>query len=182
LLWSLYWAGRFQEETGVARAMLARQPTDTTLAQFLCLADAGAGQIPEAREMENRLRNLQKDNDSGFDLEKCNFHVDVAAREFAEARKIEEEWISEYPDKRHADFIGDSYVLLNDFGSASDWFEKAYARRESFLFRLFYQKNYEKYRATPGYKALARKPLFVEWQARHDRIAAALAAHRDPLQ
>lgn len=44
-----------------------------------------------------------------------------------------------------------------------------------------YDKTYEKYRLTPGYKALAAKPLFRECEAEHDRVAAALAAYKDPL-
>ena len=36
-------------------------------------------------------------------------------------------------------------------------------------------------RQTPVYRALAGQPLFKQWQTEHDRIAAAVAAHRDPL-
>ena len=63
----------------------------------------------------------------------------------------------------------------------------AYERRELLFFSGFYrrgwglEKKFEEYRKTPRFKALAEKPLFREWQAEHDRIAAALAAHRDPL-
>ena len=84
---------------------------------------------------------------------------------------------------------------MGDFSKASDWFERAYERRESDFFEHLYNTNstgpflsevssdlaFEKYRLTDGYKALAQKPLFRKWQAEHDRIAAALAAHRDPL-
>lgn len=42
-------------------------------------------------------------------------------------------------------------------------------------------KAFEKYRLTHGLRTLEEKALFREWQAEHDRIAAALAAHRDPL-
>ena len=84
------------------------------------------------------------------------------------------------------------------FDKASAWFERGYERRETHYFaNVFlaacidpscidlagfgYGKALEAYRQTSGYKALAAKPLFQEWQAEHDRIAAALAAHRDPL-
>lgn len=75
--------------------------------------------------------------------------------------------------------------MLGDYAKANDWFERAYERREVDFFSNFflsrYEKSVEKYRLTSGYRALTEKPLFKEWQAEHDRIAAALKAHRDPL-
>jgi hypothetical protein len=43
------------------------------------------------------------------------------------------------------------------------------------------EKKFAEYRLTEGYKTLAQKPLFTEWQAEHDRLVAALAAHKEPL-
>ena len=87
-----------------------------------------------------------------------------------------------------ASAFGAMHVLLGDFDKASDWFESAYERRDGGFFEVFYDQGfgYEtalgKYRQTPGYKSLGAKPLFKQWQVEHDGIAAALAAHRDPLK
>ena len=198
-LQGLEWAGRFQEEIGIAQAQLVHTPRDMTMMAYLCGAYALTGQIAPARAVEERLRSLQTESDSGFFLRDCEFYIDAKTGNRAGALKLLHISETAYPDKllpgphfsgiRAAPF-GMTYVLLSDFDNATEWFERAYERRESNLFGFFYafgndkafEKAIEKYRLTPGYKALAAKPLFREWQAEHDRIAAALAAHRDPLK
>jgi hypothetical protein len=57
----------------------------------------------------------------------------------------------------------------------------SYDRHESGLFVFLSQIDSAKYRRTARFKAWSQRPGFTAWQAEHDRIAAALAAHRDPL-
>ena len=188
--------GHFQEEIGVARAQLVRRPRDTARLDYLCSAYAATGQIAHARAVNERLRTLQADIDSQTNFQDCELYLDTATNNDADALKILHGLESQFPDKQSsvaafggvsAAAFGASYVLLGDFAKASDWFERAYERREGLFFSYFflrgfgYEKAIEKYRLTNEYKALAEKPLFKDWQAEHDRVAAALAAHRDPL-
>lgn len=193
-LFALDWAGRFQEEIGVVQAQLVRSPRDTIRMAYLCSAYAATGQIAQARAAEERLRRLQTDFESRTFLRDCEFYIDVATGNRAGALKLLHISEAAYPDRLvfgprlsgvSAACFGASYVLLGDFDKATGWFERAYERREPILFGYLYgfgnDMAMEKYRLTPGYKALAAKPLFKDWQAEHDRIAAALAAHREPL-
>jgi tetratricopeptide (TPR) repeat protein len=195
-LWALDSAGRFHEEISVAQTQLVLNQRDPNRLAYLCSAYAATGQIEEARLTGERLRGLQTEFDSTFDFQDCQFYIDVVTGNRPDALRFLHIWESEYPDNPlsgpnitgiSAAAFGASYVLLGDFDKASSWFERAYERRQPDFFAFFFNRGFgyesalEKYRLTSGYKALAAKPLFKEWQAEHDRIAAALAAHRDPL-
>lgn len=192
-------AGRFRQEIAMARAQLVRVPRDTSRLDHLCEAYAATRQIGEARGAAARLRDLQTDFDSQSNFQDCEWYIDVASGNRADALRIMHLWEQEFPDKMvQAAMFGARYVVLGDFDRASEWFERAYERRETHFFANVYSaacidpacidlggfgylKAFEAYRSTAGYKALVEKPLFRDWQVEHDRIAAALAAHRDPL-
>lgn len=195
-IWAFDEAGRFQDLIRVAEAQLVRNPRDTYRLAFLCSADAATDQIAKARSVGERLRGLQNGFDSTFYSQDCQFYIAMASGDRPAALKLLQIWESEFPEKGLygpnvtgilADAFGATYVLLTDYDKANSWFERAYERREPAFFPYFYlrgfgyEKAIEKYRQTQGYKALAAKPLFKTWQAEHDRIASALAAHRDPL-
>jgi len=195
-LYALDTAGRFHEEISVAQTQLVLNQRDPNRLAYLCSAYAATGQIEEARLAGERLRSLQTDFDSIFDFQDCQFYIDLVTGNRPDALRLLHIWESEFPDNPlsgpnitgiSAGAFGASYVLLGDFDKASGWFERAYERREPDFFAFFFNRGFgfesalEKYRLTSGYKALEAKPLFKDWQAEHDRIAAALAAHRDPL-
>lgn len=188
-LWALGRAAGFQEAIGVAKAQLVHSPRDTFRLDSLCEAYAATDQIDEARAIGERLDRLQTDSDSISDFQDCRFSIDMATGNRADALRIRHIVESRFPDNGiKAEDIGMGHVQLDEFDKASDWFERAYEHRENDLFSVFFlkgshafEKGIEKYRMTPGYRALSQKPLFKEWQAEHDRIGAALAAHRDPL-
>ena len=178
--------GRFREEIDVAQAQLVDHPRDTLRLESLCRAYAATGQISRARVVEERIRSLQTDLDSQTNFQACGWSIDIATGNRADALRLLHIWESEFPDKfADVKLIASDYVLLGNFDRATDWFERAYERRDfggffaSFYLRdLGYEKAFEKYRATAAYKALTGKPLFREWQAEHNRVAASLAAHR----
>jgi len=195
-LWGLDDAGRYHDLVAVARAQLVQNPRDASRLALLCTADAATGQIAESRAVGERLHSLQTDFNSIFDFQDCQFYIAVATGNRPDALKILQIWESEFPDKTNggpnisginASAFGAIYVLFGDFNEATSWFERAYERREPLFFTYFYDRGFgyetalKKYRQTPGYKALAAKSFFREFLAEHDRVAAALAAHRDPL-
>jgi len=181
-------AGHFQEQIAMARTMLANRPRDTQALSTLCTAYAASRRTGEASAIYEQLRGLQTNIDSQTNFQNCEWSIDVATGNRAAALRLLQIWQSEFPDKGiEAGDIASDYIVLGDFDRASDWFERAYEIHEYDFFVHFYprgfgaEKEFEKYRETTQYKTLAQKPLFKEWQAEHDRVAAALAAHRDPL-
>jgi len=179
LLFSLGWASRYAEEIKLAREILARHPDEIWPLERLCTGYAHTQQISRARQVLQELRRL---NDS----ESCSFVIAMNTGDMAGARSVLESFIAEFPDKFfEAQTIAGGFVEIGDFDKASDWYERAYERRENFFadaYDPFGPTNIgAKYHRTARWKALTRLPPFREWQAEHDRLAAALAAHRDPL-
>jgi len=163
---------RYREAIIVARAILAHRPDDPWGLVTLCHGDVHTGQIGQARQVDDRLRRLKSDSS-----DYCEFDIDVNAGDVADARAILGRWTAGYPDKfLLASDIAEHYVAVNDFDKASDWFERAYDRRESQVFESAYRADDAKYRQTARWKALTQRAGFREWQAEHDRIAAELAA------
>ncbi len=163
---------RYREAITMARAILAHRPDDPWGLVTLCHGDVHTGKIGEARQIDDRLHRLKSDQS-----DYCEFDIDVNSGDVSDARAIVAHWTAGYPDKfPNATDIAECYVELNDFDKASDWFERAYDRRDSDTFVSAYRADYSKYRQTTRWKALTQRPKFREWQAEHDSIAAELAA------
>ena len=176
----------FPEEIELARQQLLHRPRDTARRSKLCGAYAAAGEIVQARGVSERIRSLQGNSDSESDFQDCKLNIDFASGNRSDALGLLQIYESGFPDKQaRACDIAVGFVELGDFDKASEWFERAYERRElSFFQKLHFgsrEPAFLRYRRTPGYETLSEKPLFRKWQAEYDRIAAALAAHRDPL-
>lgn len=189
LLYLLELTGRYQELIRVTRAALAQRPHDLVALTDLCQGYAAAHRMAEAQAVEEQLKPRQAEFWSRGVFQDCEIYIHFFTGNLAGFRSILQLWESEFPDEiwDSAAVLGNYYVRIGDFDKASEWFERGYERRELGFFDqccfgdLEFKKRMAEYRLTVGYKALAAKPLFKEWQAEHDRIAAALAAHRDPL-
>jgi predicted Zn-dependent protease len=163
---------QYGEAIAVGHAILAHRPDDPWGLVSLCQGYAPTGRIGEARRAYDRLRRLKSDSADG-----CEFDIDVYSGNIADARAILARWSAGYPDKfLFAADIAEHYVAVNDFDKASDWFERAYDRREIGVFEPAYDVDDAKYRQTARWQALTQREGFKEWQAEHDRIAAELAA------
>jgi TolB-like protein/DNA-binding winged helix-turn-helix (wHTH) protein/thioredoxin-like negative regulator of GroEL len=170
---------RPQEAIGVANAILAHQPNALWALTQLCQAYVAAGRMAEAREVAARVRRSKLDWPLRSDLQQCEFEIDLAAGDRGAANNDQKGFEAEFPDRfPYPVDIADNYVLLGDFDKASDWYERTYELRDPEFFSSIYAPAGAKYRTTARWKALSRQPLFHEWQAEHDRIAADLAAHR----
>ena len=72
---------------------------------------------------------------------------------------------------------GLTYALVGDFDKAVTWLERAYDRKEPDWFAAPYYKIVPPaFFKLPRWKALTERPLYQDWQAAHDRVAAELAA------
>jgi TolB-like protein len=187
-LWALDDAAHFSEEAVVAQTQLAGRPRDSDRLDLLCRAYAGEGRVTDALAVRERLLGLQVNFDSRLDFQDCDATIALATGNRTVFLKDVRVFEAAYPDGfPFAAGLGVNDVVLGDFEKASNWFERAYERREAGFFRSFYYRGFgqenafAKYLATADYQTLARKPLFKEWQAEHDQIAAALATRRDPL-
>lgn len=175
-------AGASLDAVKWVRKIVQREPNRTDMLDEMCTAYAFSGQIRQAREIVDRLRRLASDTNSRYDFQDCAFLVDVATHDLAAAHRIVEGFEAQFPDNySRATLIGEDYVYLHDFDKASDWFERSYEQRDGDLFHYVYWGPGEEYHKTARWKALTQQPLFKKWQAEHDRIAAVLAAHRNPL-
>jgi TolB-like protein/DNA-binding winged helix-turn-helix (wHTH) protein len=175
-------AGDNLEAANWLREIVEKEPNRTDTLNDMCEAYAFGGRIGSAREIEGRLRRLASSRNSLSDFQDCVFDVDVATGDLAAARRIVAGFEAEFPDNYSpATRIAEEYVYLHDFDKASDWFERSYDERDIGLFGDVYWKPGAEYHQTARWKALIERPAFRQWQAEHDRIAAALAAHRDPL-
>jgi TolB-like protein/DNA-binding winged helix-turn-helix (wHTH) protein len=187
-IWSPYSDGRFKEVIDAAAVVLANHPGNTEALRYICSSYAASGQIAEARKIAERLKAMHAYYDEQMRYAACDMDIALATGNRSDALRILKIWESDFPDKlSHALDISIAYATLGNFDRASDWFLRAYERRESDFFAGFflkgfgYEKAIEMYRQTAGYKALAERPLFKKWQVEHERVAEAIAAHRDPL-
>jgi hypothetical protein len=81
-----------------------------------------------------------------------------------------------FPDKfTEAELLSDGYAALRDHDSASDWYERAYRRRDPEFFTATSKAINARYRVISArWKALTQQPLFKSWQAEHDRSPLSL--------
>jgi tetratricopeptide (TPR) repeat protein len=159
-----------KDAVAVVRSWLERAPNNPLALLNLCTGYALMDQPDQAWKFERQLSQLKIDDPSQLQL--CNFYIDVASGNLAQARKIAESWTT---DSMYAQEIAVAYMDLNDFDRASDWLDRSYERREPYFFTVAFGPAAEKYRATsPRWKTLTERPAFREWQAEHHRIAAEL--------
>jgi TolB-like protein/DNA-binding winged helix-turn-helix (wHTH) protein len=179
LIRNLLHGEHYGEAIAAARALLVHQPNQARALGGLCIGFARTGQKEKALAFERQLSGVSSEGVVPSDLEQCSFEISLAGGNTAEARRIVEAWEAEFPDKLpYAADIAERYVALKDFDRASDWYERAYERREFGFFRTASWSGAAKYRLTARWKALAQQPQFKEWQAEHDRLGAELASHR----
>lgn len=162
---------RNAEAVLAAQRALELEPDQPYMLALLCTAYARNGQIKEARAVAETLPK-----EGGY-KDGCHFDIAVSASRLDEARKLVDKLAAQFPDVELSvtDF-GDLYAVANDFDKAMKWFERAYAQREAALFTIPYDKTIAAaFFQDPRWQELSRRPLFKEWQAAHDKLAAELA-------
>jgi tetratricopeptide (TPR) repeat protein len=175
-LGDLLYAERYQDAIEAAHAVLAREPGHPGALFTLCAAFARIGSTSDAHETGKLLVHMNSTGALQPEVRACDFENAVGTGNVEGARNILDGWKDGFPDKFvHARDIANAYVQLHDFDNASDWYQRAYERRESRFFESVYWPPGARYRATARWKILTQQPQFREWQAEHDRIAAELA-------
>jgi TolB-like protein/DNA-binding winged helix-turn-helix (wHTH) protein/tetratricopeptide (TPR) repeat protein len=181
LIYALETAGSYRELIQAARNIGARDANRSDDLDELCEAYAMTRQVAAAREIKERLDRSDVTLINSWDRSNCTFYFDLVHGDARAAREIVRGFELKYQDGFPATWIAQYYVLLNDFDKAGDWYGRAYARREIELLQATFWPPTERYRGTTRWKALMQQPALREWQAEHDRVAAALVRSSDPL-
>jgi predicted Zn-dependent protease len=167
---------RFGEAAEAAQAALRLEPNQSYVKAMLCTSFAHSGRLAEARALAAGFSNAH-DTSSGAG---CAFDIAVSERRMADAHKIMDGLAAGYPniDLGPAD-LGDAYAIIGDSRSAVVWLGRAYDERDFTLFTIPFDRAIPpSVFADPEWKALVQRPLFKDWRAAHDRLAADLSELR----
>ena len=165
--------GRYDDAVSAAHDALALEPNQTEALAMLCTADAHSNRLPDAHAILNRL---QATNDAAS-KSGCDFDIAIAEGRLDDARRNTDALALQFPrgDFNENDF-GERYAETRDFDKAAQWLTRAYDARAFTLFTIPYSRSIPpEFFQTTGWKALSSRPLFKDWQAAHDALAATLA-------
>lgn len=163
---------RFGEAVGAAQAALALAPNQTDIRAYQCTAYAHSGEIEQARAIADQFSKAHDKPDS----DGCLFDIAVGEGRLDDARKINDAFVAQYPNgPLDAVGLADNYAIMGDARSAVQWMERASGQKNSYLFQIPLDRSIPPaVLADPGWKGLMQEPLFRDWQAAHDRLAAEL--------
>jgi tetratricopeptide (TPR) repeat protein len=166
--------GKYADAIGAAHAALSLEPEQTELLAMLCTADAGAKRFADAAAV---LGQLAKGRDE-TSRANCAFDIAFRAGKFADAHKIVDGFAAQYPKgDLAAPDIGELYAAAGDFDKATAWLSRGSDAKEFALFTLPFSADVPPaYLKTPGWKAIAARPMFRDWQTAHDKLATEFAA------
>jgi adenylate cyclase len=178
----LHALGRDEEAIAEFRTALTLDPNYAFALGGICASYADTGKLNDATQVL-RGRLLAVDGEDGPNTLGCE--VAIARREndtpqLKRLAKISERLYA--GSGVTASEVAYPYAFAGDFDAAIRWLEKAYNDRDSLLLGWLPGRDLPvAFKADPRWQAFMQRPLLKSWQAAHDRIAAKLAAHRDPL-
>lgn len=166
--------GRFAEGAAAAKAALTLAPNQPFIQSLLCTAYAHSGRLEEAR---NIAKQFAQSNDKS-DADGCLFDIAVGQGRLANAEKITDDLAARFPNSNmSAVDLADNYAVTGNNRRAVEWLARAYDAKKFTLFTIRFDKSISPaFFDDPGWKALWQRPLFKEWQAAHEKIAAELAS------
>jgi TolB-like protein/DNA-binding winged helix-turn-helix (wHTH) protein/tetratricopeptide (TPR) repeat protein len=161
---------RFGEAAAVAQDALARMPSHVYLRSILCTAYAHSGEIGKARVIADEFAKAKDKADTVG----CLFDIAVGEGKTSDARKINDAFAAQYPNgPMDAKGLADNYAIMGDAHSSALWMARAYDQKDPEVFQVPFDRSIPQGVLTdPAWKALMQKPLFRDWQAAHDRLAA----------
>ena len=169
---ALIHVARFGEAATVARDALARMPSHTYIRAILCTAYAHSGEIGKARAIADQFSKAHDESDA----DGCAFDIAVGEGRLDEARRINDAFVAQYPNgSMRALDLADNFAVIGDAHATILWMERALQQKEFEVFDVPFDRAIpQAVLADPGWTALRQKPLFRDWQAAHDRLAAEL--------
>jgi TolB-like protein/DNA-binding winged helix-turn-helix (wHTH) protein/tetratricopeptide (TPR) repeat protein len=163
---------RFGEAARLAQDALDRIPNDTYIRAILCTAYAHSGEIEKARAIADQFAKAHDQSDA----DGCAFDIAVGGGRLDDARRINNAFVAQYPNgSMRAVDLADNFAIIGDAHATILWMERALALKEFEVFDVPFDRAIpQAVLADPGWTALRQKPLFRDWQAAHDRLAAEL--------
>lgn len=174
---SLFELGRYEEASAAAANALALLPNQPDLMVEQCGAWAHSGHIAKAESMYATLmRTGAEEHAVG-----CNFEILLAKGDLAHARSLAHQLAGMPAERapRLRETAGLYYLLVGEVEAALACFDQSYDRRELGLLTVSSSPQALAQLANNArWVALRNQPLFMQWQAAHNRIAADLQTNR----
>ena len=163
---------RYSDAASAAEAALALYDDQPYIRAMLCTAYAHSARIPQARAIATRLIAEHDTTDATG----CAVDIAVGGGRLADARKILDGLAARFPNSdMSATDLGDSYATVGDNRDALIWLQRGYEAREFALVTIPLDRAIPPtFFDDPGWKSLAERPVFREWQKAHDKLAPGL--------
>jgi tetratricopeptide (TPR) repeat protein len=173
----LHWLNRNAEAAIEYRAALTLDPNFVFALNGLCIAEADLGNLDTAKEiLHNRL--IAVDGEDGSATGSCRAAIALRGDDVQELKRLSSVASRQYANGDvPASSVALIYLYAGDLDEGLHWLAMAYNERDSYIFFTLTDPDLPaKLKADPRWKAFMQRPLMKEWQAAHDRAAAALAA------
>jgi adenylate cyclase len=167
--------GQLGEAVATAGLAAELQPNHLAVLRELCALHAAVGNMSQAHHYAELIEGS---HNSHFPWVAKDCEIEIA---FGEHRKLQARALLDSMDRKRFDSaeLALDYARAGDLNQAMKFFSEAYERRELSLIWVRYDaKTPKAVVADPRWQALWRRPLLVEWQRYHDRIAADPATRR----
>jgi TolB-like protein len=168
---------RWKEIVVAAKGTLALHPGHPVALWRLCTGYAYSGRFEDADKIDGLLATA---HDTDGDLA-CRIDIADASGHHAEAEALMDAIAARYGKGGTGwseALIGWEYAIIGSFAKAIVWLNRAYDNRDlGFVTMPLYKSIRPEFFKQPGWIALTQKPLFREWQAAHDMVAAQLASN-----
>ena len=164
--------GRLKDAIATAGTALELQPNHLAVLRELCAFHAAVGNMGQARHY---AQLIEGSHNTHFPWVGADCQIEIA---FGESRIAQARGLIDHLDRKGFDIaeLGLLYARAGDLSQAMKFFSEAYDTRNQGLIWIRYDAGTPKNLPDDlRWQALWRRPLLVEWQHYHDRIAADLA-------
>jgi len=175
---TLWHVGQLVEARATAERALELQPDHILTLFELCSLCAQMGDLLEAQGYLQRVSAIPAPHITWRNYPRvCDIEIALAAKDAARLKHLLEQF-----DKKNWDpaGVGMLYARAGNLTDAMPLFAKAYDGGElpALIYAQYDSTTPKALLNDPRWRALWKRPLLVEWQRWHDRIAADLAADK----
>ena len=162
---------RYDEAARIAAEAWALQPAQPELQMLNVQIALGRNDMAAA---ERTLASLAaQDGENSPNTVGARFYIDVAKKNFAQARKTVDAVAASFPASGiPATDLGTAYAMTDDVDSAITWYGRAFELRDPLFMRVPYANpQLAKLYADPRWKALRANPEVRDWEEARLEIA-----------
>jgi len=162
---------RYNEAARISAEAWALQPAQPELQMLNVQIALGRNDMASA---ERTLASLvAQDGENSPNTVGARFYIDVAKKNFAQARKTVNAVAASFPASGiPATDLGTAYAMTDDVDSAIKWYRRAFELRDPLFMRVSYANpQLTKLYADPRWKALRATPEARDWEEARLEIA-----------